>query len=407
MPPVEHVELSWKNYKLRIVAAVVCLLVGAGTLAYSLASCMGTAPGWTTIEASTGGDASCAGDFTLVYELGAGGGSAASENRTLVSVYSAAATDAYRRFHSTEEFEGVINVCYLNRHPNEVLTVDETLYEAFALLARYGERSVYLGPVYATYNGIFSCQEDWQTADFDPCTNPELAAFFAQVAAFARDPESVDLELLGDGRVRLRVSEAYLAFAAENEFDRFVDFAWLLNAFLADDLAETLAAQGFTHGALSSYDGYIRNLDDRGTGYGLAVSQWVDGAALSAATLQYDGALSLVSLRGYPLTDLERTRFYRFDDGAIRTPYVDVRDGLPKAQGSSVICCAREMGCAETLLNLLPCYVGDSLDTDALWALGGSGIWSICCEGRTLRYNAPDAVFSDVYSGYSLAPVND
>ncbi len=44
----------------------------------------------------------------------------------------------------------------------------------------------------------------------------------------------------------------------------FIDFSWMRNAFIADYLAEGLAARGFGKGALTSFDGFARNLEQGG-----------------------------------------------------------------------------------------------------------------------------------------------
>ena len=399
LPPVERIELSWENYKVRLIAAAVFLAVGVWLLARTAAGFLGTEPGWQTIEANSGTEASSASSFTLLYELGSGELSATAEKRALTETYTEAAAAAYRLFSAGEGFEGVTNVYDLNRHPNEVLTVDGALYEAFALLERYGDRSVYLGPVYEIYNGLFSCGEDWQTVDFDPYVNPDIAAFCAEAAAYARDPESVRVELLGDGQVRLHVSEEYLAFAGNSETSRFVDFYWLTNAFIADYLAQALSGQGYTHGALASYDGFIRNLDSREGTYALDLYDREGAVVYPAAVMRYQGPKSIVYLRGYPAGSQDNWRFYQMDSGEIRTAYVDAADGLSKSAADDLICCSGTAGCAETLLRVIPVYVADTLRGSELSALAADGVCAVWPEDQVLYYTDPTLVLTDLYSG--------
>ena len=402
LPPVERIELSWENYKLRIVAAVVFLIVGAAALTYAFTTFLGQEAGWQTIQANSQ-TPSCAGDFQFLYELGAGEASATAESRTLTPIYTQAAETAYRLFNSSEGFEGVTNVWTLNQNPNEVLTVDEPLYEAFELIGRYGDRSVYLGPVYEIYDDLFLCEEDWQTQDFDPFVNPQAAAFHAEVAAFARDPASVDVELLGEGQVRLKVSEEYLAYAEANEFDRFVDFYWLTNAFIVDYLAEVLTEQGYTRGSLSSVDGFIRNLDSREVSYGLNLYGRTDSGTISAAVMQYGGPRSIVSLRSYPLSGQDRRYYYQLASGEVRTPYLDTADGLCRSAADSLVCYSDSAGCAETLLRMIPLYIADTLETETLSALADGGIYAVWPEGSTICHTDPELVLTDVASGYTVA----
>ena len=399
--PVERIELTWENYRLRIIAAVVFLAVGLWLLARAVAGLLGTDPGWQVIETDSNAAVNCGGDFTFYYELGGSGMSAAAEKRALTAVYTDAAVTAYRLFSADESFEGVTNVCDLNRRPNEILTVDGALYAAFELLERCADRSVYLGPVCELYNGLFSCQEDWQTRDFDPYANPEIAAYYAEAAAFARDPGSVQVELLGGGQVRLRVSEEYLAFAQANETDRFIDLSWLTNAFIADYLAEALARQGYTHGSLSSYDGFIRNLDSRELDYALNLYDFADGTIRPAGVMNYRGPRSMAYLWDYPLSVSDSRRMYLLETGEVRTDYVSTGDGRCKSAAHNLIAWSDGLGCAEIALRIAPIYVADALDVTALEALADSGIQSVRFEDRVIRGTDPGLTLTDLYEGYT------
>lgn len=61
----------------------------------------------------------------------------------------------------------------------------------------------------------FFCEDDSQTVDYDPYQNSEIAAYYAEIAAYAGDKDSVEIKFLGDDQVCLFVSEEYLAFAEE------------------------------------------------------------------------------------------------------------------------------------------------------------------------------------------------
>ena len=56
---------------------------------------------------------------------------------------------------------------------------------------------------------------DYEAENFDPLLDADVKAYVDAATAFAADPDAVSLELLGDGQVRLNVSEEYLRFAEE------------------------------------------------------------------------------------------------------------------------------------------------------------------------------------------------
>ena len=330
-----------------------------------------------------------------------------------------------------------------------------------------------------------------------PRENKETAAYFEEFLTYANDPDAVDLELLGDNRVRLHVSEEYLAFAAENGIDSFIDFYWMKNAFIVDYLAESLADAGFTNGSISSYDGFVRNLDERDVSYSFniydrvitgaessgadgqvmaenaangfgsgdvpsdvqnseteplqstaprsneaesaqavvgnnetqqtAVTKAPAGQILQLAIMQYYGPVSLVYLHDYAITSLDQQRYYQMADGEMRTPYIDPLDGLCRNSISSLVSYSYDgsVGCADILLALIPVYIADEFDADAVEVLAGkstaadissaasagtddssevpaAAVYSIYRLGDKIRANDPAAEFTAVYEGYTI-----
>ena len=295
---------------------------------------------------------------------------------------------------------GVHNVRFLNDHPNREVEVDAALYAAFEQIAASGDRSLYLAPVYEIYDGVFHCDDPSQTAEFDPCQNDALRAWFAEVCAYAADPSQVDLELLGDSCVRLNVSEEYLAFAREEEIGSFIDFYWMKNAFIADYLAGRLMAGGYSVGTLSSFDGFLRNLDaSEDTDYSLGIYDRADTVIRQAAVLHYRGAKSFVCLRSYPLNDAAGQYYCVLPDGEIRTPFLDVRDGLCKSAVDDLTACSESAGCAEILLKLIPVYIAEEFKPEFLTDLAEEGIQSIWCEDAVICHTEEKAELGELYDG--------
>ncbi len=406
--PVEKVELSEKHVKLRFVLVILLAAIGAAAIAIGVSSLFHPDAGWREIEAKTQG-INCGADFDFLYELGVDGASPSEESRAVSQIYSSAAEKAYQLFTDDESFEGVCNIRYINQHPNEKIQVDQALYQAFSQLKDAGNRSVFLAPIYGRYESMFFSEDDFQAAMYDPFQDEETAAECAVIAAYAGDREAVDLELLGENNIRLKVSKEYLSYAKENGIESFIDFFWMKNAFIADYLAEALISAGYTHGCLSSFDGFIRNLDAREIPYSLQIYDRVGGNVYPAGTLNYAGPAGIVYLRNYGISERDAQRFYEFGDGQIRTPYADVADGLCKSACGDLACYARDRGCAAVLLDMIPVYLADSLDPGKLDSLEGSGVFSIYCENNVIHYNDPQASFKDLYRGedisYTVSPL--
>ena len=222
-------------------------------------------------------------------------------------------------------------------------------------------------------------------------------AWYAACAAYGNDPASVELELLGEGQVCLHVSEKYLAFAQEEEITDFIDFGWMKNAFILDYLADTLAEHNFTNAVLSSYDGFVRNLDERDTVLGFNIFDRMPEGVLPAAVMQYAGRRCFVSLRDYPVGSQDDRRYYEMEDGRVLTAYLDPADGLAKCAVQGLTAYSDTLSCGELALRMAPVYVAESLDETALTALAEEGIFTLRCKDDAVLYTDPDAILSDFY----------
>lgn len=401
--PVRKVELSEKHTKGRLAAVMILLVIAAGAFAYALHGLLQSDGGWTEIEASSSADTNCSEDFLFEYQIGASGTDATAEQKALTLLYTDAAVTAYELFCNDATFEGVTNVRSINDHPNEELVVDDALYAALGRFVSSGRRELYLAPVYSDYDNLFYCNDDSETVWYDGAQNEEVRAYYEAVCAYAADSASVEIKLLGDGKVKLSVSEEYLAFAEENGITDFIDFYWTKNAFIADYFADVLTENGYTLGTISSCDGFIRSLDDSGTSYSYNIYDRQGDVIYPAARLDYGGARSIVFLHNYQTSEHERYRYYTMSDGSILTQYLDAADGLCRSAANNMVFYSESLGCAETLLAAIPVYIAEDVDADAVSALADGGIETIYCADSVIYYTEDGATFGDVYDGDGAA----
>lgn len=394
--PVEKIDLSDKHKRLRLILTVVFLIVGAFFIAFGVANLSSKDAGWTEIEVSSS-ELNCSEDFVFLYRLGAGGTSATAENKALTACYTSASEYAFRMFANDVEYENVHNMYYISRHPNEEIVVDDVLYKAFSLIKQSGDRKLYLAPVYEQYDGLFYCTEEYQATEYDPRMNKEVADYYKVAAGFANDAQMIDLELLGENRICLRVASEYLDFASENEITSYIDFYWMKNAFIVDYLAEEMLSAGFSHGCISSVDGFTRNLDSSGEYYAYTFYDKEGSVIYPVSDIQYKGALGMVYLHDYALNSAQ-PYYYAYSDGEIRTPYLDTKDGFCRSAVSDMVCYGRELSCSEILLKMMPVYISDSFHKDELPKLAEEGIFTLFCENRRIWYNDADLILTGLYS---------
>lgn len=382
--PVQRIQLPQINTRMRTILIIVLLVIAAVALLIGFTSLLGNDSGWQEVE-FTGGEVNCSADFVFNYYFGDSGASASVERRNVTELYSEAAVNAYRIFSANMVDEQMVNLACVNTSVNRNVQVDEALYRAFEQVQKYQNRSIYLAPVYVEYSRLFLCEDEGEARRYDPAQNAELAEYIGELTAYANDPDMIDLELLGDNTVCLKVSQEYLSFAEENGVDVFVDFGWMKNAFIIDYIADTLAENDFTNGYIASYDGFTRNLDARGQSYSVNLFDRLGNLIYRPAVMEYTDPMSIVFLRNYPMSDADRWHYFSFSNGRIATTFVNPETGVDQSSTDNIVAYSEEIGCAEVLLNVAQIFMAEELNEAALESLPQQHVNAIWFEDSTLK----------------------
>lgn len=384
--PVQKVQLSEKNVGRRIVLVVLFLAIGSGFLVYGFMNFLRGDSGWREISVKAGSELNCSEDFTLKYNVGAGGVSAGGEAKALSLIYTDAAVKGYRLFNIDESFDDVTNLYDINQHPNEVMTVDPVLYDALKKVSDANCREIYLGPLYASLENLCMSNDDAVAAQFDPEKDDDAAEEAAAVAAFAQNPDDISMEFPGENQVCLHVSDAYQAYAAEMGYTAYLDFFWMKNAFLIDYLADTIRGEGYQLGIISSKDGFVRCLGETGEKeYQYPLYHLSGNEIQSHGTMTYEGPKSIVFFHAYQAGSPDTYRYYQYQDKTMRTPYLSASDGKDHTAASELLVYSGEYGCADTLLAALSDYQAESLSGESLKTLASQKIYSVWFENNEIQ----------------------
>lgn len=394
---IQEIELSEKHVGLRFALVAVLLLIGLACIAFFLISLLSEEDGWQVVTPSGVEISTLEAEYTLNYNLGSGEASATNEKKALQSDYSGALERAYKIFDIYATYDDVVNLKYINSHFNETLSVSNLLYDAFEAVEQNGSRMIYLGPIHAEYRNVFGSSDDVNAAICDPTKNENAAEYVEQVLGFANDPDAVSVELLGNNKLRLNVSQGYLAFIEEYQIDCCIDFSWIANAFVVDHVADLLISKGYTHGNISSYDGYIRYLDRKDNSYTVDVFDLNGSIVYPAALADCKNVSAMVFWRNYPLNELDAGCYYPYSDGSIANRYIDVEDGAYKAAIANILCYSESKTCAEIALSLADVVIAETLDEARIMQMKEDNIFSVWTYNCVVNYNEKELNISKLY----------
>ncbi len=405
---VTKVELddSDKNIKRKLILVALLLVFGVTMIVLSVSRIMRKDAEWTTIKANVSkNQGSCGEEFVLQYELGRDGQNATTENKKLNILYSDLCRKAYGLFSATVSDSMEHNLYYINHNVNTEIEIEPALYEALKLMEEKGNRQLYMGAFFASYDDIFFAEDDATASQYDTNQDVQLAEFRQELADFAKSEADIKLEFLADHRVVLKVSEAYQEYAKENEVTNYIDFFFLKNAFVCDYLADNLVENGYTHGYLSSFDGYTRNLDEQTGDTTTKYAQNIMGyereqkQVMVAATMEYTGKKSIVCFKNFPITDMDQQYFYQYEDGRIKTPYVIAGATEDHCGVDYMMCYSDAASCSEIALEMLPVYTGEEIR-----ALKGQNIDTIFCDKNVVKYTQGEEL-TNVHKNYEIIPM--
>lgn len=404
VPPVKHIELDEKKIKPRLILTIVFFIIAIIAITYGVVSMNSTDDGWRTVEVSSKLDGSCIPEIAFQYNLGASGVAAGVEYRELSKVYTEAADNA-TKFFNNRYYVDTSNLRTLNDSPNSDISVAPELYDALKLLSDSGRREMFYAPYYDEYTSLFLCVDENEAYNFDPKRNPEVEQYIDSLSAYVGDENHVSLTFGENNTLRLNVSDEYLAFAEEYGITSYVDLYWMKNAFVVDYIAEKLMENGFYFGSLSTFDGYVRNLD-KGSGYiyGFNLYDKVGDTVNPAAIMKYSGQISVVNYRSYPMTDLDAPYYSEDADGNTLSKYIG-GNGYPASATGSLVMFSREKSCAEILVSTMEYYLADTLDTAEVENI--PEISCVYCEDSKVVTNSTDEKisFDSFYDGYTLENV--
>ena len=73
-------------------------------------------------------------------------------------------------------------------------------------------------------------------------------------------------------------------------------------------------------------------------------------------------------------------------------------DGFCKSAVNTLISYSENKSCAEVLLSIMPLYITEELNEQAIVDLSSEDVYSIYCKDSVIYYNDSNVVISDLYN---------
>lgn len=399
----EHLQLDESNVRRRTILFILAIMVAGISLTYGFSRLLRIEDGWYYIDADTSStEVSCASEFYFIYYIGDTKSNSA-ERKALTTIYTDACYSAQKNFSAHDDYEDCHNVKYLNDHPNEEVVVEDVLYQAIEKLVKENVRSVFMGPIYSYYDYVFFSQNDNEALTYDHNRNQELYASYAQLLEYLKDDSAISLEVLGGNKVRLNVSDDYLNYCKSLNRSILFDFYWLRNAFIIDYLGECITSRGYTHGMISSIDGFgicLDNNPEHSYTYSLYDKSGED--LNESVQVKYQGVNAFVNYRNMKIYENEHYHYF-YEDGSSASPYLN-SEGLNTSCHENMLFTGKRMACRDLVLASMNIYMNADSSAADINSLISRGITTVYVSGKDVYTNDKAAV-SSINEQYSLKEI--
>lgn len=399
--PVKKIELNEKNVKLRFILFILSFLVVVACAILIFVNLFKKESGFTTIEAYP--TINMQNDFVFSYDVGNTDLSITEEINNLSNKYTSLLEFSYIQFDIYSDHDQK-NINYINNHINQDIQISELLYDSIEDVVNENEKLLYLAPIYAYYNDMFSTELDLNM--LDPYQNINVQNYFKDILDYINS-NSIKINLLSNNTINLYVSEDYINYLNENDVFYYIDFGFLKNSFIIDYIAENLLLAGYNKGNIKSYDGYFVNLDSSlDYNFVIDVLDNVNNFGSRVCNFTVKGKTSVVQFRNFMYFQNDIYRYVKMPDNSYRHIYIDYNDGLSKSSTNSLTSYSTELSCSEIALKTYRGFISDNFSLAAT-----DQIKQVWIANTSIYYNDQSISLQNLYDinnvKYEGVMVND
>ena len=331
----EKKPLTEKEEKRKIIVRAVLLGVAitVAVVAFSIAmkAYIHKDPDFYTIDADRAEEALLyANGITLTCYFDGSSNEIRQAMNTVRGEYSATLLRLYKLLDPVNEYDGFVNLAYLNNRVGEDVELSLELYDilnsAYALTVN-GRFNMFAGALWGEWQGITVLDEQ---AEFDPLFNENEAQRISAIAACVGDISNFDYQIIDAENhiVRVTVSEEYKQLQRELELTApLIDLAYLREAFEIEYTAAAVEKTGYTNGYFVTDEGLAKAMCGVNGGSFL-IHSVESGLSVKACLLDIGPSMAFCEFKAFPVTD--QIAYYSVEhegETLMRHPHFDYADG--------------------------------------------------------------------------------
>lgn len=331
----------------RFILFIFFFVVSVVSLGFGFSSLFRVPAGWKEIEATNSSDASMSTHVQFAVYFYDEPRANQKLYKKIKNTYSTYAVKMFQLFDADNEYEKSIGIGYLNKHPNEVVEVEETFYKMLSDAKSLNLDYLYLGPILENYYGLFGESDVSSAQLFDPYYEANLASEYTTICSYIASKD-IELELLGENKVKLNVSSDYMNFLSENNYINYIDFGYYKYAFYVDTLYDLMVANEIANFLISSAYGFFRCENTSKILSDFALIDFNEGYINRVGNLKIDNSYSILNYRTYAQAAIEK-EYKIYPSAPDATHYIDVKDGLYKSFDDTLYVFSKDASLLEML----------------------------------------------------------
>lgn len=328
MDDLIDLKVSSKHLKTRIFIFVLAFLLAIFSFSYGVYSISKKEPGIYEIEAIRNDDVKFYNSgIKLYYYLEGNSNQIKSNLESISNLYSNSLVNIHCLLNNKNTYENYKNIAYINKHLNEDITLDETLFniilDAYDKTLQNNGYNMFAGPLFESWNSILN---SFEQASYEPINNPFEKERIETITELINEPNNISIDVIDHNKriIRVNVSKEIIDVLNKYEYEYgLIDLNLLKDAYIAQFLNEELNKYEFTDGYIQFDSGLLMNMSSRD--FGVYYLYTYSDAPSKITEINVDNRICISCFKQFSLGE---DNYYEIND-ILRSPFISSKTGYP------------------------------------------------------------------------------